>query len=514
MFTKQELEKKLREFCALPGETEWLEFKEANDNFKTHEIGKYFSALSNESNLHDRKFGWLIFGVNDKSKKIVGTTYRENKNRLNSLKNQIGGNITNRISFTEIHELFLSEGRVLMFQIPPAPRGIPVSWKGHFYGREGESLSPLGEKHEIIRRQRKYDWSAELCEKATIKDLDEAAVDVARKKFREGNEKSSFYKEIERWDVPTFLNKARLTIEGKITHTTLLLLGKPEAKRFLFPEARMTYIFIDAQGNKTDYEHFDPPFLLQRDLLLNRIKYKDSKFKRLPSDSLSAIEVHRFDNWSILEALNNCIAHQDYSRESRIIVTETANFELRFFNAGSFYMGTIEEYIFMEDTTPENYRNAFLAEAMENIGMIDTIGSGIRKIFSKQRERYLPLPDYYLGENVELIIHGDGKWNDYASLLHSDETLDLGKVFLLDKQQKGYLIDDNDYRYAIISFLKQKRRAGKKEIDDLLMENFDANLSDAQKKKKVTNLLQSLARDKKIKNISSSTRKPIWTILR
>ena len=32
-------------------EGECVEFKEANDNFPTSDIGKYFSALANEANL-------------------------------------------------------------------------------------------------------------------------------------------------------------------------------------------------------------------------------------------------------------------------------------------------------------------------------------------------------------------------------------------------------------------------------------------------------------------------------
>jgi ATP-dependent DNA helicase RecG len=74
-----ELKKLLDEYRALPLETEWLEFKEAKNNYDFDKLGKYFSALSNEANLKGKRFGWLIFGVEDKRREIVGSNYRINR---------------------------------------------------------------------------------------------------------------------------------------------------------------------------------------------------------------------------------------------------------------------------------------------------------------------------------------------------------------------------------------------------------------------------------------------------
>jgi ATP-dependent DNA helicase RecG len=514
MFTEQELIDKLNYFRNLPSENEWFEFKDANDNFKTDKIGKYFSALSNEANILEKDFAWLIFGVHDKTHKIIGTDYRVKTERLHGLKKQIADNITDRISFANIHVITVEGNRVIMFQIPPAPRGTPIAWKGHWFGREHESLVSLSQyKLDKIRNQRKFDWSGQIVDKATIEDLDAKAIEYATKKFKEGSERSDFYDEIDSWDTTTFLNKAKLTINGKITNTALLLLGKSEAKHYLFPNARITYVYINENGDKADYEHFDPPFILKRDNLLKRLKQRNSKFKILPSEeTLNPIEIFRYDNWVILEALNNCIAHQDYSKQEKIIVTETANYELTFKSTGRFYYGAIEDYIFLKDFTPNDYRNPFLAEAMESVGMIDTVGSGIRRIFIKQKERYLPLPEYVLGNYVEITIFSDNVRNSYTEKIFSDKNIDIGIVFLLDKRQKGYPIDDNDYKYAIISFLKQKRRAGRTDIDDLLLNEIDDELDIEQKRTKIRNLLYSLSSDGKIKNISTSTKKPIWTL--
>ena len=66
---KSTIHKELTELLALPSETEWVEFKEARQNYSFDKIGTYFSALSNEANLKGQKCGWLVFGVQDKSRK-------------------------------------------------------------------------------------------------------------------------------------------------------------------------------------------------------------------------------------------------------------------------------------------------------------------------------------------------------------------------------------------------------------------------------------------------------------
>ena len=53
----------LNSLLAQPHETEWLEFKEANNSYNFDKLGDYFSALSNEAFLKERDSGWLVFGV-------------------------------------------------------------------------------------------------------------------------------------------------------------------------------------------------------------------------------------------------------------------------------------------------------------------------------------------------------------------------------------------------------------------------------------------------------------------
>lgn len=150
---QSELRQEFDRLCELPHETEWLEFKEAKDSFHFDNLGKYFSALSNEANLKKQACGWLIFGVKD-DRSVCGSQFRENPADLDSLKQEIANHTTGNLTFDDIYVLEHPSGRVVMFKIPPALQGIPTAWKGHWYGRNGESLGALSLREiETMRLQ-------------------------------------------------------------------------------------------------------------------------------------------------------------------------------------------------------------------------------------------------------------------------------------------------------------------------------------------------------------------------
>ncbi|MEQ1616006.1 MAG: ATP-binding protein [Hyphomicrobiaceae bacterium] len=177
--TKDQLIALLNELRAAESENEWLDFKEANTSFDLDKLGQYVSALSNEANLAGRPVAWLLFGVHDNKTEagsdrriIVGTTFKVGAAALNEVKRGVADHTTQRLSFRDIHEVKLDGKRVLMFEIPAAPPGVPTAWKGHFYGREGSSIAALSlAELDLIRRQ-SDDWSAEPCDGASIDDLD------------------------------------------------------------------------------------------------------------------------------------------------------------------------------------------------------------------------------------------------------------------------------------------------------------------------------------------------------
>ena len=83
-------------------EDECIEFKEAKNDFDSKKLGKYFSAISNEANLRGKEYGWLVFGIDDKTHRIIGSQYRNSPKSLNSVKGEIARGTTQQISFLEI----------------------------------------------------------------------------------------------------------------------------------------------------------------------------------------------------------------------------------------------------------------------------------------------------------------------------------------------------------------------------------------------------------------------------
>ena len=535
-------------------ESEVVEFKSVGDSYSTSDIGKYFSALSNEANLRDQEQAWLVFGVDNRSRSVVGSAYRTDMDRLNGLKQQIASDTEPGVTFRDIHVLETEKGRVIMFEIPAAPLGIPIAWKGHYYARAGESLTSLGlDKQDDIRAQtRGMDWSAQIVAEATLAHLDQAALARAREnfalkyanRFREG--------EIMGWRDDVFLDRARLTIDGRPTRTTLLLLGKPEAAHFLSPHpAQMTWRL---EGIERAYQHFGPPFLLNTTALYQKIR--NIQMRILPEDELLAVEVAKYDQKIVLEALHNCIAHQDYRRNGRILVTEQPDL-LIFENEGSFFEGQPADYL-TGHKTPRRYRNPFLAQAMVELNMIDTMGYGIHEMFAGQARRFFPMPDYDLNDPqaVKMTLYGRVVDAAYSRALIQKTDLSLEDVLALDRVQKRLPLDektvrhlkrskliegrkpnfhvsaaianaaeakaayiktralsDSYYRTLITEYLEKFGKASRTDLDDLLRDKLSDALDEEQKLNKIANLITSMRRAGEIQN-AGSRKAPQWMLFR
>jgi ATP-dependent DNA helicase RecG len=541
MMTIQELKEILQGLLSLAAETEVVEFKEAKNNYDFTKLGKYFSALSNEANLKGKEFAWLVFGVEDKYHKIVGSRYRVDRKKLDSLKSEIAHKTTNRITFVDIHELQTEEGRVVMFQIPAAPKGLPIAFDGHYYGRDDQELGPLNlEEIERIRSQvMTEDWSVVIVKSAGLNDLDEEAVLLARKNFK--NKFPEKAAEVDQWNDITFLNKAKITIKGRITRTAILLLGKEESEHFINPaEAKIRWLLKDSNGNDKDYAVFSCPFLLAVDKVYAKIR--NLKYRYMQEGTLFPEEVNQYEPYSIREAINICIAHQDYTKSGRINVIEMDD-QLIFTNLGSFIPGSVEKVV-IDDAPEEHYRNRFLATAMFNLKMVDTAGGGIRKMYNFQRERFFPLPDYDLsGGKVKMVLAGKILDFEYARVLAKNQDLSLEDILILDKVQKkqsltileektlrkkkliegrkpNYYIslkvaqktgqkaiytthkafDNQYYLDLIVKSIKQHKALTRKDVDELLWKKLPDWMDDNQRKGKIGNLLTKLRNDNVIKN--------------
>lgn len=433
-------------------ENEVVEFKEARTNYSFNDIGKYFSALSNEANLRGLQEAWLIFGISD-DKRYVGTEFRK-QGSLQSLKKEIVNGTNERLTFLEIYELTMEKCRVIAFQIPPAIRGIPTTWQGAAYAREHESISPLPmNKVDLLRSQIGMDWSKEIVEDATIEDLDEEAIKRARELFsKRQSDRKKAQEVLKKLSDIEVLNKAGITIKGKI-----------------------------------NVEEF----------------------------------------------------------EDRLV----------FINEGAFIPETIEQAL-EPGYKPPYYRNVFLCNAMVNLYMIDTNSMGIPMMYQIQRDKCFPLPTYDLNtiNRVKVTVYGKILDKNYTQLLYSNEDLDMRTIFLLDKVQKQEVVskesfkdlkkkglvegrypnvfvsfkvadivgqkaayvrnkglDDDICKQLIVKALQSMGEASKKDLMEVLEKVLPEVLSEEQKSKKVSNLLQVLKKDGVIE-VSGGNRYSKWFV--
>lgn len=424
-------------------ESEVVEFKKAERSFDFDDLGEYFSSLSNEANLRGLEFAWLIFGYDEKKRAVVGTSYKDGEGALNNLKHDFAQHTTDGQTFREIIPIEVEGKRILMFKIPASPRNIVMKWKGIAYGRDGESLKPLNQsKMDEIRRQTPApDWSAEIIEDATIDDLDEVAIAKARKMFKKVHSRIPA-EEVNRWSTEEFLNKCELMVNGKLTRAAIILLGKMFSDSKLRPAvAEVTWTLRDEKQDVVDYEHFSVPFILTVDEILAKIH--NLTLREMPGGTLFPDTMKQYDDYTIREALHNCIAHQDYTLRQRINFVENPGF-LYYANGGSFIPGTLENAL--ATNGPQRFfRNACLCKAMVHFNMIDTVSRGIKKMFTEQMERRFPMPDYEIDnekKEVAVRIYGNAINERYTKLLKENETLTLHDCISLDAIQKGHRIDE------------------------------------------------------------------------
>lgn len=424
-------------------ESEVVEFKKAENNFDFDDLGKYFSALSNEANLRGLEFAWLIFGYDEKKHKIVGTSYKNGESALNNLKHDFAQHTTDGQTFREIVPIEVDGNRILMFKIPASPRNIVMKWKGIAFGRDGESLKPLNQSKmdEIQHQTPEPDWSAELVPNATIDDLDEVAIAKARKMFKKVHSRIPA-EEVNRWSTEEFLSKCELMVDGKLTRAAIILLGKMFSDSKLRPAvAEVTWTLRDEKQDVVDYEHFSVPFILTVDEILAKIH--NLTLREMPGGTLFPDTMKQYDDYTIREALHNCIAHQDYTMRQRINFVENPGF-LYYANGGSFIPGTLENAL--ATNGPQRFfRNACLCKAMVHFNMIDTVSRGIKKMFTEQMERRFPMPDYEIDnekKEVAVRIYGNAINERYTKLLKDNNTLTLHDCISLDAIQKGHRIDD------------------------------------------------------------------------
>lgn len=524
--------------------SEWKEFKNLKNSFcgdEKDDVISYVSAIANMDGGH------LIIGVQDKTLEIIGTdTY--NYDRQKAILRLTERCVNLSTEGLDIEEFITDDThkKVWVIHIPKHRPKLPVYAHNKAWQRIEDSLVEMTQErlNAILEENSPtFDWSAEIVGDASIEDLDSKALEKARAEYKAVHPRLA--DEVDTWDDMELLCRAGVANKGILTRAAILLLGKSTSIHFIHPAvATVTWVLVDEHDEKVDYEHFTIPFLLTVDNALSKIRNLNQRI--LPGGTLFPDIVKQYDEYSIREILHNCIAHQDYTLQERITMVETSD-SVTFSNGGFFLPGTVRNAI--EQNGPQKfYRNYVLCQGMVNFNMIDTIGRGIRKVFTEQKKRFFPMPDYQIDQakkEVTVKIYGKLINEKYYRLLKANPDLSLYDCIALDFVQKHEIIDkdmatrlkklhlvegrypklylseyvvkttdnnelkteyiknrsfnDSHFKDMIISYLRSFGGATRAELNTLLESKLSDVLTDEQKIRKIGNLLSALKKDGVIK---------------
>ncbi len=521
---------------------EWKEFKQLKNHFQgspKDDVISYVSALSNMEGGH------LVIGVEDGTLNIVGIN--PGNYTVKNAKYKITEACTNLPSEGLTIDEYKTDdtGKIVwVITIPKHNPRTPVIAHRIAYQRINDSLVELKQDRRDAILSEPFiveDWSAHVIPEATIDDLDPKAIKLAREKYLEINPHKEI--EMEGWDDATFLNKAKITIKGKITNAAIILLGREESEHFISPAVcKIRWQLKDGGDLNKDFRIFTIPMILAITDFSHVVR--NARYSYMKPGTMFPDTFMRYDGFTLREPLNNAIAHQDYGKGAMIEVIEFEDEKLIFRNHGQFIPSSVEDVV--NSNSPEScYRNPFLAEAMRNLHMVETEGGGIRKLFNEQRKRFFPMPDYDTsGGMVKCEIQGRVIDPEFANILIKNPSLSLADIILLDRVQKhqtltndalkylrkrGFVegrknilylssdvvkatnhpklkaeyiknkgFDDEHYKDLILEYIKKWGKASRRDIDTLLLDKLPNSLSQKQKISKVGNLLTSLRKQGEI----------------
>lgn len=398
--TSYDLKEILRKLLALPAESEIVEFKEANDSFDFDKLGKYFSALSNEANLKGVEESWLVFGINN-AHEPVGTAFRTSPVKLQSLTKEIADHCTNRLTFRGIYELSYEGKRVILFEIPPATTGHPTAWKGHHYGRDGESLGPLNtdERHRIEGRtlaQTVFERGIAFSN-ASISHVLEL-LDWQQYFALCGYSESTDAQEVV-MRLVSIKAVVRANSQLHITNLGAVLFAR-DLRRFEHLEHKAIRIILyegtgrtGAKVQQTGQMGYALGFNRAADWLNDRLPSHE-QIGRALRESVPTYPIK-----AVRELMANALIHQDFTVSGSTLMVEVFINRIEITNPGTPLINVLE---FLNHIPVS--RNEAIAATMQSFKFCERQGSGIDRVVEECEKYQLPAPEFIRGDNYTQAI--------------------------------------------------------------------------------------------------------------
>ncbi len=376
-------------------ENEHLEFKEARNNFHFEKLVKYCAALANEGG------GSIVLGVGDKRpRRIVGSQAFTDVERTKA-------GLLERLRFrVEIQEITAAEGRVLIITAPPRPLGVPIGIDGAYWMRAGEDLVPMTpDALRSIFDETRPDFSAEVCQGATLDALDPEAVRHFRKRWHATTSNDQLLQ----LSAEQLLRDAELVTGSEVTYAALILLDTNAAlgKYLAQAETVFEYRSSEAPGPANQRQEFREGFLLFHDRVWNLVNLRNDKQHHLEGFFMRPLPT--FNEGSVREALLNAVAHRDYRQGGSIFVRQYAR-RIEIVSPGGFPSGISSQNI-LDKQFPRNRR---IADALLRCGLVERAGQGVNRMVIESLTDSKPPPDYSRSDEYEVFLELGGEVQDTA----------------------------------------------------------------------------------------------------
>ena len=393
----------------------------------------YVTALCNENG------GALVIGMEDRHPHaVVGT--QQSLNSLGDLDAAIYRDSGIRTTTYELFENPVAKtGRVVVVDVPSRPAGKVYKFEDVPLMRVGEELRPMSdEQYRKIIQEVEPDFSQQICEGATLDDLDEEAIRIMREKYA-AKQKNERFLALEKEQL---LSDLDLVVDGRVTNGAVILVGKEESLKRFIPQAAvlLEYRNTEAQINFDNRVVYRKPFFRMIDELWHDINLRNGSFP--VREGPYVFDVPYFNEDVIREAVNNAIAHRDYRSTSETFVKLYPQ-SMTIVNAGGFPHGVTIENILTAPSTP---RNRLLADVLSKTGIVERSGQGVDKIFYNTLVEGKPEPDYSKSDDfkVELTLQAAIKDRGFALFIESvqqtlpdDQKLSVLEVVTLSKIRDG-----------------------------------------------------------------------------
>jgi len=417
--TEQELLGLLTELQKLPHETEWVEFKQ--NNAKPDEIGEYLSALANTAALTGKVNAWLVWGLNNETHDIVGTSFKPANEKVSNqeLESWLLQLLSPKINFRFYS--FQAEGKpVVLLEIGAAFRH-PVQFKGIEYIRIGSYKKKLKEYPEKERELwRVFDHTPfekeiaaeNISSDEVIKLIDYPAYfHLLSRTLPDG--KAGILDVLAADEIIAHSNGGlwNITNLGAILFARRLAdfgtLRRKTVRVILYKDDSRIVTIREQEGIKGYASGFEGLIGYIMNLLPSNEVIGQALRKTVPM----------FPELAVRELVANALIHQDFHLTGTGPMVELFASRMEITNPG-LPLVRIDRFL---DSPPKS-RNEALASIMRRIGFCEERGSGVDKVVSQAEFYQLPAPLFETTDEhtrAVLFAHRDFRDMDKADRIRA-----------------------------------------------------------------------------------------------